>query len=139
MWCSDGIGGRGGQAICGRGVFSSVVMDELHLLTAARYVELNSVRAEMVHEADEYKWSSARAHMQAQDDILVKTGPMLGMAPDWKAYLAEPEKQGEYDDFKATEKTGRPLGSESFVERLEVLLGRRLKPKKRGPRKRDRK
>jgi len=37
--------------------------------------------------------------------------------------------------FFATEKSGRPLGSESFVGRLEVLLGRSLKPQKRGRKK----
>lgn len=121
-----------------QGRFSSVVMDEAHLLTAARYVELNPVRAKMVKAADEYKWSSARAHMQAQDDILVKAGPMLEMVPNWGDYLAEPEKHGEYEDFKTTEKSGRPMGSEMFVERLEVLLGRTLKPKKRGRKRKGR-
>jgi len=121
-----------------QGRFSSVVMDEAHLLTAARYVELNPVRAKMVTMPDEYKWSSARAHMAGSDDILVKTGPMLSMIGDWGTYLAEPEKQGEYDEFTATEKSGRPLGSESFVEKLEVLLGRSLKPKKRGRKKIER-
>jgi len=120
-----------------QGRFSSVVMDEAHLLTAARYVELNPVRAKMVNKPDEYRWSSARAHLTGNDDILVKAGPMLSMIGDWKAYLAEPEHEGEYDDFKATEKSGRPLGGESFVEKLEVLLGRSLKPKKRGPKRKE--
>ena len=38
-----------------QGRFSSVVMDEEHLLTAARYVELNPVRAKMARAADEYR------------------------------------------------------------------------------------
>lgn len=40
-----------------QGRFSWMVMDETHLLTAARYIELNPVRAEMVKKPDEYKWS----------------------------------------------------------------------------------
>ena len=100
-------------------------------------MELNPVRARMVQRPDDYRWSSARAHMAGDDDILVKAQPMLSMVGDWKAYLAEPEHEGEYEDFKATEKSGRPLGAESFVEKLEVLLGRSLKPKKRGPKRKE--
>ena len=51
---------------------------------------------------------------------------------NWCDSLAEPEKQDEDEALKATVKTGRPLGSERSVEKLEVLLGRTLKPKKRG-------
>lgn len=119
-----------------QGRFSSVVMDEEHLLTAGRYVELTPVRAKMVTQADEYKWSSARAHLAGQDDLLVKVGPMLSMVGDWSMCLAEPETESVYEEFKVTEKSGRPLGSESFVEKLEMLLGRSLKPKKRGRKKR---
>ena len=31
------------------------------------------------------------------------------------------------------ERTGRPLGSEGFIDRLEKQLGRILREKKRGP------
>lgn len=122
-----------------QGRFSSVVMDEAHLLVAARYVELNPVRAKMVVSADQHPWSSAKAHLAGEDDILVKVEPLLSMVGDWGSYLAEPESKGEYDAIKATEKSGRPLGGESFVDKLEVILGRNLKPKKRGPRSRARK
>ena len=30
-------------------------------------------------------------------------------------------------------RTGRPLGSEAFIDHLEQLTGRSLRPKKRGP------
>lgn len=63
---------------------------------------------------------AARAHLLAQDDILAKVGPMLEMGPNWGDYPAEPEKRDEYAEFKATEETGRPMGSEMFVEKLEV-------------------
>ena len=46
-----------------QGRFASFVMDERYLLAAARYVELNPVRAELVPAAIEWPWSSARAHL----------------------------------------------------------------------------
>ena len=42
-----------------QGRFASVVMDEEHLMAAARYVALNPVRAGLVGRAEDWPWSSA--------------------------------------------------------------------------------
>jgi putative transposase len=42
-----------------QGRFASYVMDEGYLREAVRYRELNPVRARLVKNPDEYKWSSA--------------------------------------------------------------------------------
>ena len=39
--------------------------------------------------------------------------------------------------LKKHERTGRPLGADSFIEKMELLLDRKLKPKKPGPKKKD--
>jgi putative transposase len=39
--------------------------------------------------------------------------------------------------IRRCERTGRPLGSAGFIERLEVELGRALKPQKPGRKKRE--
>ena len=57
--------------------FASFPMDENYLLVATRYVEMNPVRAGMVHAPEDYRWSSARAHLEGQDDQLVKVAPLL--------------------------------------------------------------
>lgn len=41
-----------------QGRFSSVAMDEAHLVTALRYVALNPVRARLVARADDWPWSA---------------------------------------------------------------------------------
>lgn len=46
-----------------QGRFASFVMDEPYLLAAARYAELNPVRARLAQSAAEWRWSSARAHL----------------------------------------------------------------------------
>ncbi len=46
--------------------FSSVVMDEDHLMAAARYVAMNPVRARLVERAEDWPWSSVRAHLGGQ-------------------------------------------------------------------------
>ena len=70
-----------------QGRFASFVIDEPYLLAAARYVELNPVRAELVASAEAWPWSSARSHVSARDDRLVKVAPLLAMIGDWKAFL----------------------------------------------------
>ena len=57
--------------------FSSVVMDEDHLMAAARYVAMNPVRARLVERAEDWPWSSVRAHLAGRDDGLVEVGPLL--------------------------------------------------------------
>jgi putative transposase len=47
-----------------QGRFASFVMGEDHLLTAARYVEVNPVRAGLVQAPSRYRWSSAAAHLR---------------------------------------------------------------------------
>lgn len=116
-----------------QGRFSSCPMDETYLLAAARYVEMNPVRAGLVESAAQWPWSSAGAHLAAADDGLVTVEPLLGMTGDWKLFLNGGAETILTDDIRKHERTGRPLGAEIFVERLEATLGRTLKPRKPGP------
>src|SRR5208282_2221578 len=67
--------------------FGSVVMDEEHLMPAARYVALNPVRARLVARAQDWRWSSVRAHLAGKDDELVTVKPLLDRAGDFAALL----------------------------------------------------
>ena len=116
-----------------QGRFASFVMDEDHLLKAMRYVELNPVKAGLVEKPGDYPWSSARAHLEGEDDILVQVQPMLEQIGDWKGYLALDIEEEEAAMMRRHERTGRPLGSEGFVKRLEKQLDRVLLPQRRGP------
>src|SRR5208337_4586107 len=77
-----------------QGRFASFVMDEDHLLTAARYVELNPVRAGLVQAPSRYRWSSAAAHLRGRDDVLVQVAPLLQMAPNWRRLLTRAIREG---------------------------------------------
>jgi len=115
-----------------QGRFASFPMDESYLLAAVRYVELNPVRAKLVKEADDYRWSSAKAHLDGKDDVLVKVEPLLERVPDWREFLASGNSDG-FDEFHKHERSGRPLGDEGFVSRLSRLLARDLARHKPGP------
>jgi putative transposase len=116
-----------------QGRFASFVMDEPYLLAAARYVELNPVRAKLVSHARQWPWSSAKAHLKGCDDRLVQVEPLLAMVGDWKAFLRSAIREEELRDLQEHGRTGRPLGSVSFLDRLERLVGRELKRQKPGP------
>ncbi len=72
-----------------QGRFKSYVMDERYVVAAARYIELNPVRGKVVKNAWEYRWSSARAHVEGKTDGLVKVGSMLAMVGGWEKFLEE--------------------------------------------------
>ncbi len=121
------INGRGrwrGHLFDGR--FASVAMDEDHLIAAVRYVALNPVRAHLVTRAEEWKWSSVRAHLEGKDDGLATVGPVLDRVPDFAALIAALDTEAGFAALRAAEQTGRPLGSQDFIEGLERLLGRRI-------------
>jgi len=118
-----------------QGRFASFVMDEPHLLAAARYVELNPVRANLVVAPSEYRWSSARAHLKGKDDSLVRVAPLLELAGRWRRLRTSAVSEEQLKEFREHERTGRVLGDEEFQERLEKQLGRVLRRQTPGPKK----
>ena len=122
--------------------FWSMPMEGDHLLPALRYVDLNPVRARLVERAEQYEWSSARAHATGQDPAgLVDFELWRRVAPleDWAGVLAEtPEGEEQWQQrFRAATYAGKPLGSKEFVKKLEEQAGRNLEQRGRGrPRKR---
>jgi putative transposase len=122
--------GRTGHLFQGR--FASVAMDEDHLLAAARYVCLNPVRARLAEKAEDWAWSSARAHLGDTSDPLVNPRPLADRVGDFAALLATEADDPGFAALRAAETTGRPLGSSQFVEGLERRLGRLLAPQRRG-------
>jgi REP-associated tyrosine transposase len=105
--------------------FASVAMDEAHLIAAVRYVGFNPVRARLVARAEDWPWSSVRAHLAAQDDELVSVAPVLSRVPDFASLMAPvPDDDPAFATIRAAEGTGRPVGNAQFIEGLERLLGR---------------
>jgi len=117
--------------------FASFPMDEVHLLAAVRYILLNPVRAGLVQHPAEWAYSSARAHLDGEPDPLVDTGPLARRVDDWRSYLTAQLADEEVHSLRQHTSTGRPLGSDAFVEQLEVLTGRRLRRRPPGPKPRQ--
>jgi putative transposase len=116
-----------------QGRFASHPMDEPYLLAAARYIELNPVRAGLVRRPGDYTWSSAPAHLQGRDDRLLKRRPLLDLVDDWAGFLSIDQAEEEVLALRRHLRTGRPLGGEGFILKLETSLNRRLRRQKPGP------
>jgi putative transposase len=120
-----------------QGRFASYPMDEAHLATAIRYVELNPVKAKLVAHAEDWLWSSARAHVAGKADGLTDLAAIAGMHRNWRAMLRRGLEAGDLAPeavaaIEAHQRTGRPWGDAAFVERLEEQTGRALARRKPG-------
>ncbi|MFP4500724.1 MAG: transposase, partial [Candidatus Hydrogenedentota bacterium] len=111
--------------------FFSCAMDDAYAHNALCYAELNPVRAGMVKKAWDYPWSSAPAHCGVEAD-----SPLLDLAAwfketsakDWKATLKKALRdKATLESIRRSTHTGRPLGSDRFLSKIEHALGRRVR------------
>ncbi len=128
-----------------QGRFHSCALDDTHYGNALRYVEQNPVRARMVRKAWRYPWSSAAVHVGAtKNDGLLDLAlweETQGDAARWREVLEHGVDEAFAEEFRRKTQTGRPLGGDSFLSKLEHQLGRRVralpvgrprKPRKKG-------
>ena len=119
-----------------QGRFSSFPLDSDYLYHCVRYIERNPVRAGIVKRAEEYPYSRAKAHALKQKDPLLESFYLNREIRNWRSYLTEPDDDERIRIFHEYILTGRPLGEERFVKKLEVKVGRILRKMKPGPKKR---
>lgn len=109
-----------------QGRYASYPMDTAHLAIAVRYIENNPVKAGLVGSAEQWPWSSARAHISGAPDGLTDLEHDFPVT-NWRAYLADGVEASERDDeLEAAVRSGRPLGR---IEAPEIPTG---KPQARG-------
>ena len=120
--------------------FFSSPLDEDYFWNAVIYVERNPVRAKRVRKPWRWPWSSAAAHVSGSDptgllDLSAWT-QRLPRDSDWREAISRPQDEPIVNRFRTWSHRGCPLGSDDFISKLESLLNRRLRPRRRGrPRK----
>jgi putative transposase len=117
-----------------QGRFSSFILHEVYFWTVLRYVELNPVRAGVVGRAEDYRWSSALAHIGKKKDPVLDEVELL---PDWQVILRHDLSADELAKIRLRSSSGKPLGDERFMEIVSKELGIDWKPKKRGPKRKE--
>jgi putative transposase len=119
--------------------FFGCVLGISHLWKALAYVELNPVRAGMVQQAAQCRWSSAVAHLTGKDDsgLLDMDWWRREAPPNWERILREQEEDEEtVRHLRACTYAGRPFGDKEFMKEMGERFGRkwvRGRPRKEGP------
>ncbi len=124
---------EGWQGHLWQGRFASFVLDETYLLMAARYVELNPVRAGLVNTPRQYRWSSAAAHLRGKDDALVRCRSFAPARAQLGRFLTRVIRE---EDLKSFAPMSTPAAR--WVKRLlsnpwSKISGRILRRQKPGP------
>ena len=115
-----------------QGRFSSFAMDDAYTLQAARYIERNPVAAKITRRAEEYRWSSARAHITGKNDGLALTDPLLSRVDDWRTFLRYDPADDFADRMEAHSAGGWPLGDDIFIAKVARKAGCPVRPNPRG-------
>jgi putative transposase len=115
-----------------QGRFSSFVMDNKYLMKAVRYIAMNPVKSGLVKRPEQYRWSSTATFLNGKKDPLVNVSGLNERVENWTQFLSQPVDSLVVEKMRKHEQTGRPLGSENFVMKLERILDRMLLPKKAG-------
>ncbi len=103
-------------------------------------IELNPVRADMVADPGEYRWSSYRHHAFGQTDKLVTPHPLyLALGRDdasrqaaYRALFRSQLDEAALDDIRLAIAQGQPLGNDRFKEAVCAATGVRRKQARRG-------
>jgi len=98
---------------------SCVAESERYVLACYRYIELNPVRAGIVSDPHEYRWSSYRANAEGDDDALLAPHPAYAALAD-----ADTPRRRQYrglfegaldarlvDEIRSATRNGRVLGT----------------------------
>jgi putative transposase len=119
---------------------SPVIQDDEHLLVVLRYIEANPLRARMVRELSEYRWSSFAHHGVGHEDPLLSTFPEweeFGRTDAerrmrWRRKVRSDQDEAELASVRTSLRTGRPLGTSDWTELMAERLHIELIPRPRG-------
>jgi len=119
---------------------ASLVDTEGYFLRCCRYIECNPVRAHMVIDPADYRWSSHRAHALGECDRLIVAHEQyerLGRTDGERQMAYQDLFRGEIEsknlgEIRRAVNCGWPLGSEQFKDEIERSLACAVRPPRRG-------
>lgn len=117
----------------------SPIETERYLLTCLRYVDLNPVRARLTHAAEDYPWSSYRAHVGRTNCEWLDVDPLsAGIRSDderhqwFRAFVAEGEDELELKFIRESLQRGHVTACEQFASTLALKEGFELPERRPG-------
>jgi len=113
--------------------FFSYAMDEQYALRAARYIETLPVTLKLTNRPENYIWNSAKSRIKLNKKIgFLKSFQSFHVMSNWEDFLSRPMDKEEINKIQLHLQTGRPRGSNLFLDSIEQKIGRPVRPQKRG-------
>ncbi|MEO8259217.1 MAG: transposase [Acidobacteriota bacterium] len=128
--------GTSGTGAVYQGRFKAIpIQSNGHFLTACRYVERNPLRANLVSDATDWRWSSLWRRRKGRERGLLDTWPVT-CPVDWEDYVNTPQSDAELAALREAIRRGRPLGDAAWQQQTaqRLQLTSSLRPRGR-PRK----
>ena len=118
---------RSGHLFQGR--YKAVLVDaDAYLLELTRYLHLNPVRARMVTEPEEYRWSGHRAYLGLEAILWLTTEWVLGQFSGsmltaarraYRRFVLEGKGKSRQEEYhKGSDADSRILGDDTFIDRV---------------------
>jgi putative transposase len=108
------------------------IQQDDHLYTVLRYVERNSLRADLVSKVQEWRWSSVHQRLtKGRLDALLAAWP-VPMPRDWLARVQRPETEAELEAVRRAVQKGQPYGSATWQHATAKTLGLQFTLRQRG-------
>jgi putative transposase len=109
------------------------VESDEHFYQVVRYVERNALRAGLVRQAENWRWSSLwrRLHGTPEEQALLSDWP-LPQPRAWKQYLNQPQTEAELAALRRSVQRGQPYGGQRWVNLTAKRLGLESTLRKRG-------
>ena len=120
---------------------SCLVDNDIYFLTCQRYIELKPVRAGMVKDPCEYRWSSYQANafgvkstlISEHDVYLALTTVSAKRRQVYRALFEDGLNHGLIENLRQSTNSCMAFGSDQFKDEAELLYERRVKQQKPGP------
>jgi putative transposase len=107
--------------------------DSEHLWTVALYIDQNPCRAGLCELPQQYLYSSARAHTEGrQDEVLSEVLFEDEAIREYAEEMAVPCSEKSIEEIARHARLCHPMGSETFITKIEKKVGRALRPGRRG-------
>ncbi len=117
---------------------SFIVQKDEHLLTVARYIEGNPVRAQLTESAKGWQWSSHIERISEKEGNVL-TGLPIPLPINWTEYVDQALTTGEIERLRKSINRQSPYGNDNWIEKLCNELGLESTIRQRGRPKKDRK
>jgi len=119
---------------------SNLIDSDTYLFACHRYIELNPVRAGMAVSPEDYAWTSHAHYTNSKPNRLISEHPVyVALGPTAESRRLEflklfdvPFEEQALMKLRNSVNKGWALGSDDFLDRMEIALGRSVRPARRG-------